>query len=222
MSARLTSFAEHGHSVASLILKDPLDLGAEMFRWEFATAMAGKVLGINPFDQPNVQEAKDRTSAILAAAAPRPADDGAVSVDEEALTQLIASIRPGDYFAITAYLDDTPETEAVLQSIRLQVRNVKRVATTIGYGPRFLHSTGQLHKGGPASGVFLQIVRTPAADAPIPGKPWGFAEVIAAQAEGDLGSLESRGRRVLRVSVGRDVPHGLQELAGSVHRALRA
>ena len=221
-AARIASYAEHGHSAASLILKDPLDLGAEMFRWEFATAIAGKVLGINPFDQPNVQEAKDRTSAILSAAAPRPADDGAASVDEEALIQLIASLRPGDYFAMTAYLDDTPETEAALQSIRLQVRNVKRVATTVGFGPRFLHSTGQLHKGGPASGVFLQIVRTPAAEAPIPGKPWGFAEVIAAQAEGDLASLQSRGRRVLRVSVGRDVPHGLQELAGAVHRAVRA
>jgi hypothetical protein len=213
---------EHGHSAASLILKDPLDLGAEMFRWEFATAMAGKLLGINPFDQPNVQEAKDRTTAILSGGAPRAAGGEAASVDEEGLIQLLASIRTGDYFAITAYLDDTPETEAALQSIRLQVRNVKRVATTIGYGPRFLHSTGQLHKGGPATGVFLQIVRTPAAEASIPGKPWGFAQVVAAQAEGDLASLQSRGRRVLRVSVGRDVGEGLHAVAAAVHRALRA
>ncbi len=221
--ARMSDFAEHGHTVASMILADPLDLGAEMFRWEFATAIAGRLLGINPFDQPNVQEAKDRTSAILSGAA-RPASGSSSpsGIDEEELSQLLASIRPGDYFAITAYLDDTPDTEAALQSLRLQVRNTKRVATTIGYGPRFLHSTGQLHKGGPATGVFLQITREPAAQAPIPGKPWDFAQVIAAQAEGDLASLQSRGRRVLRASLGRDVEAGLQELAGAVHRALRA
>jgi hypothetical protein len=219
-AARIGSLAEHGYTAASLILQDPLNLGAEMFRWEFATAIAGQVLGINPFDQPNVQEAKDRTTAILSGSA-RDAGQAAAGLDEEALAQLLASIRPGDYFAITAYLDDTPETDAALQSIRLQVRNVKRVATTVGYGPRFLHSTGQLHKGGPATGVFLQITRTPAADAPIPGKPWSFAQVVAAQADGDLASLQSRGRRVLRAGIGRDVLPGLQELAGAVHRALR-
>ncbi|HEY1252513.1 MAG TPA: glucose-6-phosphate isomerase [Thermoanaerobaculia bacterium] len=225
IGARISDLAEHGHSAASMILADPLDLGAEMFRWEFATAIAGKVLGINPFDQPNVQEAKDRTSAILGGAtrlseAEEPSD--APAVDEEGLTQLLASIRPDDYFAITAYVDDTPETEAALQSIRIQVRNTRRVATTIGYGPRFQHSTGQLHKGGPPTGVFLQITRTPSERAPIPGKPYDFAQVIAAQAEGDLASLQSRGRRVLRVALGKDVAAGLQELAGAVHRALRA
>lgn len=220
--ARVSSLVQHGNSVASLVLKDALDLGAEMFRWEFATAIAGRVLGINPFDQPNVQEAKDRTNAILSGAAPRIPAAAAAGVDQEALAELLASIRPGDYFAITAYLDDTPETEAALQSIRIQVRNAKRVATTVGYGPRFQHSTGQLHKGGPPSGVFLQITRAPAAQAPIPGKPWGFAEVIAAQAEGDLASLQSCGRRVLRASLSTDVIPGLQDLAGAIHRALRA
>jgi hypothetical protein len=196
-----------------------------MFRWEFATAIAGRVLGINPFDQPNVQEAKDKTNAILSGKERPPAaraGEGGPGIDEEELVQLLASIRPGDYFAITAYLDDTAETEAALQSIRLQVRNAKRVATTIGYGPRFQHSTGQLHKGGPPSGVFLQITREPAAGVPIPGRPWDFAQVIAAQAEGDLASLESRGRRVLRAALGKDVASGLEELAGAVHRALRA
>ena len=222
-STRIADLAEHGHSAASMILADPLDLGAEMFRWEFATAIAGRVLNINPFDQPNVQEAKDKTNAILSGKDRPPAAPGSGSgVDEEELTQLLASIRPGDYFAITAYLDDTAETEAALQSIRLQVRNAKRVATTIGYGPRFQHSTGQLHKGGPPTGVFLQITREPAAGVPIPGRPWDFAEVIAAQAEGDLASLESRGRRVLRAALGKNVASGLEELAGAVHRALRA
>jgi glucose-6-phosphate isomerase len=219
---RIADLAEHGHSAASMILADPLDLGAEMFRWEFATAIAGRVLGINPFDQPNVQEAKDKTNAILSGKERPPAEPGGSGIDEEGLAQLLASIRPGDYFAITAYLDDTAETEAALQSIRLQVRNAKRVATTIGYGPRFQHSTGQLHKGGPPSGVFLQITREPAAGVPIPGRPWDFAQVIAAQAEGDLASLESRGRRVLRAALGKDVASGLEELAGAVHRALRA
>jgi glucose-6-phosphate isomerase len=223
IGARIADLAEHGHSAATMILGDPLELGAEMFRWEFATAIAGKLLGINPFDQPNVQEAKDRTTAILSGASrsAEPSSD-AEAIDEEALTQLLASIRPGDYFAITAYLDDTPETEAALQSIRIQVRNARRVATTIGYGPRFQHSTGQLHKGGPATGVFLQITREPSDRAPIPGKPYDFAQVIAAQAEGDLASLQSRGRRVLRVALGKDVAAGLQQLAGAVHHALRA
>jgi transaldolase/glucose-6-phosphate isomerase len=221
-NARISDLVEHGHSAATLVLKDPLDLGAEMFRWEFATAMAGKLLGINPFDQPNVQEAKDRTNAILSGSAPRPPAAPSDGIDQEALTQLLGEIRPGDYFAITAYLNDTPETEAALQSMRIQVRNVKRVATTIGYGPRFQHSTGQLHKGGPPSGVFLQLTCASAAEVPIPGRPWSFGEVIAAQAEGDLASLQSRGRRVLRVLIGRDVVDGLQQLAAAMHRALRA
>ncbi|MEP6993504.1 MAG: glucose-6-phosphate isomerase [Acidobacteriota bacterium] len=220
--ARMAALVEHGHTSVSFLLQDPLDLGAEIFRWEFATTVAGKVLGINPFDQPNVQEAKDRTNAILKGSpAPAAAPAGAV-VDEEALTELFASLLPGDYFAMTAYIDDTPETEAALQGIRIQIRNAKRVATTIGYGPRFLHSTGQFHKGGPASGAFLQVVCEPSLQASIPGKPWGFGQVIAAQAEGDLASLQSRGRRVLRASLPRNVGLGLQELAGAVHRALRA
>ena len=220
-SARLAALAEHGNPAVSFILKDALDLGAEIFRWEFATAVAGKVIGINPFDQPNVQEAKDRTNEILSGS-PAAAGGAPAGIDERALADLLASIRPGDYFAITAYLNDTPETEAALQAMRLRVRNAKRVATTIGYGPRFLHSTGQFHKGGPATGVFLQVTCEPSAQAPIPGKPWTFAQVIAAQADGDLASLQSRGRRVLRASLPRDVGLGLQSLADAVDRALAA
>jgi hypothetical protein len=220
-AARVAALAEHGNPAVSFLLKDPLDLGAEIFRWEFATAVAGKVIGINPFDQPNVQEAKDRTNEILSGS-PAAAGGGPVGVDAKALADLLASIRPGDYFAITAYLNDTPETEAALQAMRLRVRNAKRVATTIGYGPRFLHSTGQFHKGGPATGVFLQVTCEPSAQAPIPGKPWTFAQVIAAQADGDLASLQSRGRRVLRASLPKDVGLGLRDLANAVDRALAA
>ena len=221
-AARLDRLVANGHSALSFILQDSLDLGAEMFRWEFATAMAGQLLGINPFDQPNVQEAKDRTEAILSGPPGAAAAPPAKGVDEEELAGLLASLRPGDYFAITAYLNDTPETEASLQGIRLQVRNAKRVATTVGYGPRFQHSTGQLHKGGPANGVFLQVTCDPSLEARIPGRPFGFDRVVAAQADGDLASLQSRGRRVMRAHLPKDVAAGLQDLAGGIHRALRA
>ena len=219
--SRLAALVEHGHPAASLVLYDALDLGAEMFRWEFATAIAGQIIGVNPFDQPNVQEAKDRANAILAGSTP-PVAQTATGIDETALAGLLASIRTGDYFAITAYLDDTPDTEAALQAIRLKVRNAKRVATTTGYGPRFQHSTGQLHKGDAANGVFLQITCEPSAQVAIPGRPWGFGQVVAAQADGDLASLASRGRRVRRVRLPKDVTLGLSDLAEAIDRAVSA
>jgi len=199
-----------GHPALHFEIEDALDLGAEMFRWEFATAIAGRVLGINPFDQPNVQEAKDRTNEILAGK-PR-VESRESSVEEGTLRGLLGSLKAGDYFAITAYLRDIEETERALTRIRLIVRDAARVATTVGFGPRFLHSTGQLHKGGPDSGVFLQLTSEPAASVPIPGRPYGFAEVVAAQAAGDLAALRSRGRRAMRVHLGKDVAAGLAEL----------
>jgi glucose-6-phosphate isomerase len=219
---RLDTLVSHGHPIASFVLQDALDLGAEMFRWEFATAVAGRLLEINPFDQPNVQEAKDRTNAILAgtSGSPSHAPEPAAGLDEKALAGLLGSIKRGDYFAITAYLDDTPETQAALQAIRLRVRDAKKVATTIGFGPRFQHSTGQLHKGGPANGVFLQVTCEPSATVAIPGRPWVFGEVVAAQASGDLGALKSRGRRVTRVHLPRDLSRGLRDLSRAVDRAL--
>jgi hypothetical protein len=170
-------------------------LGGELFRWELATAVAGHVLGINPFDQPNVQETKDATSAILEAGdAEDPGfDDLGAALD---------AVVDGDYVAILAYLDRTSETEALLQRARLAIRDELRVATTVGFGPRFLHSTGQLHKGGPNSGVFVQVVdEVRATDVPIPGKPYTFGGLIGAQALGDLRSLRARGRRVARVTL---------------------
>ena len=207
-----------GHPTASYEVSDALDLGAEMFRWEFATAIAGKVLGINPFDQPNVQEAKDRTNEILGGKQST-VDSRQSTVDETALRTLLDSIKPGDYFAITAYIPSTEENETKLNRIRLAVRDSKKVATTVGFGPRFLHSTGQLHKGGPPTGVFLQITDSPREDVPIPGKPYTFGQVIAAQAAGDLAALKARGRRAMRVHLA-DLSSGLTDLDGAVRHAL--
>jgi glucose-6-phosphate isomerase len=216
---RLAELEGSGHPVASFPIRDAYDLGAEMFRWEFATALAGALLGINPFDQPNVSEAKDRTNEILSGAsreqrAARPADAAA-------LAQLFETLRPGDYFAVTAYVPSTPQNEERLTRIRLPVRDAKRVATTAGFGPRFLHSTGQLHKGGPDTGVFLQVTAAPATPVPIPGRPYGFERVVAAQAAGDLAALRSRGRRVLEMHI-EDVAEGLDSLARDVAAAAGA
>jgi glucose-6-phosphate isomerase len=208
-----------GHPTAIYEIGDALDLGAEIFRWEFATAVAGHLLGINPFDQPNVQEAKDRTNEVLAGeASVEAATPGAI--DEKALGELLGSLKERDYFAITAYVASTAENEEALNRTRLRVRDARKVATTLGFGPRFLHSTGQLHKGGPDTGAFLQVTAEPAAAVPIPDRPWGFCEVVAAQAAGDLAALVSRGRRALRVHLGQDLPQGLAALDAAVARSL--
>jgi len=216
----LRPLGEAGHPTAFFEISDALDLGAEMFRWEFATAVAGKVLGINPFDQPNVQEAKDRTNEILGGKSEQSTVDSRQStVDEGELRNLLGSIKPGDYFAITAYIPSTEENEAKLNRIRLAVRDAKKVATTVGFGPRFLHSTGQLHKGGPDTGVFLQITASAGSDVPIPGKPYSFGQVISAQAAGDLAALKSRGRRAMHVHL-EEVDSGLHSLEAAAGRAL--
>ncbi len=220
--ARLAPLAAAGHPVARFQVEDALDLGAEMFRWEFATAVAGKLLAINPFDQPNVQEAKDGTNVILSGDPatggnePLPADQR----DSAALDELLASARAGDYFSIMAYVPSTAENEAALNRLRLRVREARRVATTAGFGPRFLHSTGQLHKGGPDTGVFLQLTAESAEDVAIPGRAWGFARVIQAQAAGDLGALKKRGRRAIEFSLGEDVARGLTRLGERLNEIL--
>ena len=210
--------AAAGHPTAVGEIRDPLDLGAEMFRWEFATAVAGKLLGINPFDQPNVQEAKDRTNEILEGKS-KVESPKSHAIREDDLRGLLGSLKPRDYFAITAYLPSTRENEEKLNRIRLRVRDARRVATTVGFGPRFLHSTGQLHKGGPGTGVFLQITADEPVGLPIPGKPYSFGQVIAAQAAGDLAALTSRGRRCLRVHLEEAAP-GLDALDEAVRKAL--
>jgi hypothetical protein len=175
-------------------LPDPLELGQEFFRWEFATAVAGSMLGINPFDQPDVQAAKDKTNAVLAG--------GDVKLEPEgSIDELIGGVEPPDYICIQAFVDPTPVKELVIAKVANDLGARTGCVVTHGFGPRYLHSTGQLHKGGPASGVFLQVVEDYGSELPIPGKPFGFARLIRAQAAGDFESLRERGRRIARVTM---------------------
>ena len=178
--------------LAEVHVVDPHDVGGEFFRWEFATAVAGAVLGINPFDQPDVQAAKDRTSVILDR---REAPDCA---PVSSLDELLAQARPGDYVVIQAFVDPTPAAEASLEALAAATRARTGLVVTHGLGPRYLHSTGQLHKGGPNTGLFLQVVDDVGPELAIPGQPFGFARLITAQAAGDLETLRERGRRVAR------------------------
>ncbi len=170
---------------------DPYELGQEFFRWEFATAVAGSLIGINPFDQPDVQAAKDRTTVLL--------DAGEVPAlqPEGSLDELLAQGGPGDYFCVQAFVEPTEDAERRIETIRERARAAGLV-TTAGFGPRYLHSTGQLHKGGPANGLYLQIVDEPE-ELAIPGRTFGFGQLIRAQAAGDFEALRERGRRVARI-----------------------
>ena len=175
-------------------LPDPYELGQEFFRWEFATAVAGSILGINPFDQPDVQAAKDRTNEVLAA--------GDVALEPESSPdELFAQAQPGDYVCIQAFVNPTAEAEAQLAALAEQARQATGCVVTHGFGPRYLHSTGQLHKGGPNTGLFLQVVEDYGDELKIPGRPFGFARLIRAQAAGDFESLRERGRRVARIQL---------------------
>jgi len=178
---------------AGLPLGEPEALGALVFVLEFATAVAGHVLGIHPFDQPDVQAAKDRTAEALRGTA--------AAVPEGDLEGLLASVRAGDYVGIQAFVAPSDEMWERLQAARGRVGERLGVATTLGYGPRYLHSTGQLHKGGPPSGVFVQVLEEPREDREIPGAGYTFGRLIAAQADGDLAALRERGRRAERVSL---------------------
>jgi glucose-6-phosphate isomerase/transaldolase/glucose-6-phosphate isomerase len=208
--------SDAGHPVLRIDLDEPLDLAGEFFRWEFATAVAGALLRINAFDQPNVQESKDNTSAVLEAWKRDGSLPTATSATEAMVIDLIRSAEPGDYLALVAYVPASGKVDERLTAIRKSVRDGTKLATTFGYGPRFLHSTGQLHKGGPNTGVFVQIVSRPTIDLAIPGQSYGFATLIAAQALGDLEALETHGRRVVRLDLGNDVAGGLDRLAQSV------
>jgi len=175
------------------LIGEPLDIGAEFFRWEFATAVAGHYLEINPFDQPNVQAAKDRTNQVLASGEEP-------SLEPESSPDLLfAQARPRDYVCLQAFVDPTPEAAEALFDLARRAREETGCVVTQGFGPRYLHSTGQLHKGGPATGLFLQIVDDTGDELPIPNQPFGFGRLIRAQAAGDYASLKERGRRVARV-----------------------
>ena len=192
-SPQLDELRDAGQPVVQFDYADPYQLGAEFFRWELATAVAGHVLHINPFDQPNVQEAKDATASILDGNVPQPSINS--------LENVLGAVVPGDYIAITAYINRNAANTKSLQSVRVALRDQFRVATTVGFGPRYLHSTGQFHKGGPNSGVFIQVVDDTESELPIPGKAYGFKALNQAQALGDITSLQAHGRRVTRVSL---------------------
>jgi len=194
---RLGALMAAGHPVVRLALEDRYDLGQEFFRWEFATAVAGAILGINAFDQPNVAESKQNTKDVLAGKQP-PAPPAPPATAPE-LERFLAAVRPGDYLALMAYLPPTPQNDRRLEAVRARLRDRLKVATTLGYGPRFLHSTGQLHKGGLPVGHFLQITERPDRDVAIPGMPYTFGQLEAAQAEGDLRALRGRGRPAVRI-----------------------
>ena len=236
-----------GHPVVRITLDDPYALGEEFFRWEFATAVAGSILGVNPFDQPDVEASKIATRQLtdayeatgtLPAESPIFSGDGvSLFADDRNANKLarrdghspslkdffrnhLNRLGERDYFAILAYIEMSEANERVLQAMRHAVRDAKRVATSLQFGPRFLHSTGQAHKGGPNSGVFLQITCDEAEDLAVPGRKYTFGVVKAAQARGDFQVLAERERRALRVHLGTDVAAGLRTLHVAIGAAL--
>ncbi|MGZ8385104.1 MAG: glucose-6-phosphate isomerase, partial [Nitrospira sp.] len=200
-----TALQRAGHPVLRLDLADRYDLGGEFFRWEFATAIAGHTLGIHPFDQPNVQESKDNTGRVLKEVEIQGAlPPVAACTPKQALTQLLEQAAPNRYLSILAYTTPSPQMEAALRALRKAVMLRHHLATTAGYGPRYLHSTGQLHKGGPNSGLFLELVDAMKPDLPVPGKFYTFGTLAQAQAIGDLQSLHTHQRLASHIALGRD------------------
>ena len=242
--AALDALDKAGQPVVRISLEDTLSLGQEFFRWEMATAVAGSLLGIHAFNQPDVEASKRATQQLTAAfeetgqlpdEIPFLEDRGLRFFSDSANTETLRAtasdavallgahlgrIQAGDYFAINAYVAMNEETRAELQAMRHAVRDAKKVATTLGFGPRFLHSTGQLHKGGPNSGVFLQITSDDANDLAIPDQRYSFGTLKRFQAQGDLEVLAERGRQALRVHLGPDVHAGLQTLRETITQAL--
>ena len=214
--ARLKELTDAGHPVVDLVLNDPEDLGEIFFTWEFATAVAGALLGIDPFDQPNVQESKDNTKRLLGefTSTGKLNDIDLVPIADAngKIGSLLATAKPGDYVALTEYIAPSPQRDKTIAQIRETIARELHVATTTGYGPRFLHSTGQLHKGGGANGIFIQMVGT-TDDVALPGEKFTFGTLVRAQAIGDYESLKSRGRRAIRIDLGGDVDGGLARLA---------
>jgi transaldolase/glucose-6-phosphate isomerase len=223
--AAVRALEQAGQPVVTMVLRDRLDLGGEFLRWEVGTAVAGSVMGIDPFDQPNVQESKDNTKRVLGeftASGKLPeAHPLAAAEAGRAVTELLKQRRDGSYLALMSYATRTDGSEAALRQARAHVRDTTGLATTSGYGPRFLHSTGQLHKGGPPVGLFLQIVQRDSVDVEIPGEPYGFSTLKQAQALGDLQSLQSRNYPVLRVDLGPDPEAGWKALSDSIQEAVR-
>jgi transaldolase / glucose-6-phosphate isomerase len=241
--AAVAAIEKAGHPVVRITLANNYALGQEFFRWEIATAVAGSIIGINAFNQPDVEaskiETKKLTSQYEATGSLPPESPFFVSKDAklfaddkntaalsggktlgEILQKHLARVGAGDYFAVLGYLPMNAENQKALQGIRTSVRDAKKVATCLGFGPRFLHSTGQAYKGGPNSGVFLQITCDDASDLAVPGQKYTFGVVKAAQARGDFAVLAERGRRALRVHLGKNLKSGLNALAKAVTQSL--
>lgn len=218
---QVKALEKSGQPVVRLELRDRYDLAAEFFRWEFATAVAGRALGIHPFDQPNVQESKENTSRILEEFKTRGRLPEIPSAGS--LADLLAQARPGRYLAILGYLRFSAKADQAIKTLRRTLLVRHRLTTTAGYGPRYLHSTGQLHKGGPPTGLFLQLVERMLPDLPIPGAPYTFGILAQAQAAGDYQSLQAHQRPVFRLDLGPQGPAGIAALArGSARRASRS
>jgi transaldolase/glucose-6-phosphate isomerase len=245
--AKVAALEQAGQPVVRIAMTDIYDLGLEFFRWQIATAVAGSVIGINAFNQPDVEASKIETRKLTSEYEKNGSLPAEKPVLEEAGIKLftdaknaaalaqaagsdhslknylrahMARLGAGDYFAVLAYVQMNAEHEALLQNLRHAVRDCKRVATCLGFGPRFLHSTGQAYKGGPNSGVFLQITCDEAQDFPVPGQRYSFGVVKAAQARGDFAVLAERNRRALRVHLGSDVKAGLSKLTELVQQVL--
>lgn len=229
-SEALQRLEDAGHPIVYRTLGDIDELGAEFFLWEMATAFAGWRLEINPFDQPNVQESKDATKALLDRYSkegklneqPALAQSGGLTVYgagsanasfADIVDEHIKKAESGDYIALLAYLEETSEIDGALTTLRSTLRDLTGRAVTLGYGPRYLHSTGQLHKGGPDSGVFLQITAPDHVDFDVPQSSYSFSVLKQAQAQGDLDALLAHGRRALRIDLGNDIVAGLRQLA---------
>ena len=245
--SKVAAIEKAGHPVVRITMADTYDLGAEFFRWEIATAVAGAIIGINAFNQPDVEASKIATRNLTSEyektgslPAEKPIlEDGGVTLftDDKNAADLakaaggdkslagylkahLTRIKAGDYFAVLGYIQMNAEHEQSLQKIRHAVRDKKHVATCLGFGPRFLHSTGQAYKGGPNTGVFLQITCDDAVELPVPGQKYTFGIVKAAQARGDFQVLAERGRRALRVHLGSNLKAGLASLEAAVQKAL--
>jgi transaldolase / glucose-6-phosphate isomerase len=231
---RADALTAAGQPVVRIELDDPIDIAGEMVRWEVATAIAGAVLGIDPFDQPNVEDAKERTRRVLAGVSGEGADvptridpqDAGIHIavhDADSLAELLVptlkALQPPDYVAIQAFVAPSPAVDERIAAIR-EALAVTKCATTAGYGPRFLHSTGQLHKGGPATGVFLQVTSDHPQDREIPGWPYTFGRLIDAQAHGDREALLAADRPVVHVHLGADLAADLATLEQAIRRAL--
>jgi transaldolase / glucose-6-phosphate isomerase len=246
MESKIAALEKAGQAVVRISMGDIYDLGAEFFRWEVATAVAGSIIGINAFNQPDVEASKAETRKLTSEYEKTGSLPPEKSIFEDEGIQLFTDdrnaaelaravgsekslacylkahfgrIHAGDYFVVLGYIQMNPAHEEKLQTIRLFVRDKKQVATCLGFGPRFLHSTGQAYKGGPNSGVFLQVTCDDAVNLPVPGQKYTFGVVKAAQARGDFQVLAERGRRSLRVHL-HNVESGLAKLAEAVRLAV--